>query len=106
MSETTRELIARYAKQPSTYVPVVAIIGYVTHRNVPPEIQTYVTMVAAGVISVLIGFINERAGPNPNNAPLPPCGTAPVVTPAEDQVKAVVVPQPAESAQVVETKKP
>jgi len=106
MSESTRELIARYAKQPSTYVPVVAIIGYVTHENVPPEIQSAVTLVFAGVAAILIGFINERAGPNPNNAPLPPCGTAPVVTPASDQVTAVVVPVPAESAQVMEAKKP
>lgn len=92
--ETTREMLQRYLKQPSTYVPIVAIIGYITHQSVPPEIRDAVTIVAAGIISVLIGFINERRGPNPNNAPMPPPGTAPVVTPAADEVGAIVVPAP------------
>jgi hypothetical protein len=102
VAETARELIARYARQPSTYVPIVAIVGYITHRSVPPEIQGYVTVVAAGLASLLIGLINERRGANPNNAPLPPQGTAPMVTPAADKTTAVLVPAPAVSVQVQE----
>jgi hypothetical protein len=103
MAETTRELIARYARQPSTYVPIVALVGYITHRSVPPEIQGYVTVIAAGVASLLVGLINERRGANPNNAPLPPTGTAPVVTPCAEQVKAIVVPAPDISVEVPTT---
>ena len=89
--ETAREMLQRYLKQPSTYVPIVAIVGYITHQNVPPEIRDAVTVIAAAIISVLIGFINERRGANPNNAPLPPAGTAPVVAPATSEVKAVAL---------------
>jgi hypothetical protein len=94
MSPVLYAFLMSRLRQPSSYAGLVAFIAWITHSTVPEEIAIWIEGVCAFVFTGLMIYINERRGPNPQNAPLPPQGTVPVVTAGEPSTAAVLV-QPA-----------
>lgn len=88
----------RRLQEASTWAGLVAATTGAIGWNVSPEMQAAVAQVGMALVGAILVFVHERHGANPNNAPLPPRGTAPVVTPAGDDVAAVVVHSPAVEA--------
>jgi hypothetical protein len=84
-------------RQPSSWAGATVAVGTALHYSVPPELQGIIDGLAAGVISLLLWFIQERRT-------LPP-GTVPVVTDSVQSPKAgttVIIDSPPGST-VVQT---
>jgi len=81
-------------REPSTWIPITSLIGAYFHYNIDsPQLQATIDYIFAGIVCLLFAMIQERIGPNPENAPMPPSNTAPVVVPTSaPDVTAVVIP--------------
>lgn len=91
LTDTAWAFIKRKAAEPSTYAGLIVSALALGHIKPDDAVLANIETICVAVAGLLITLINERKGPNAKNAPLPPDGTAPVVTRSDGD--AVVVPR-------------
>lgn len=93
LTDTAWAFIKRKAAEPSTYAGLIVSALALGHIKPDDAVLANIETICVAVAGLLITLINERKGPNAKNAPLPPDGTAPVVTRSDGD--AVIVSRPA-----------
>ena len=72
MSPTLYAYLIAKLREPTTYAGFVLIIGWITHRTVPPEIAVYIEDACAYIAGALLIWANERATAKNQTLPTDP----------------------------------